>query len=162
MPNQLDAFLEIKEIPGGSLRKGYEKQIPLKSFSWHGANQSTIGVTEGGGAGKGSLSSLVVTKNIDESSPKFFQNCMEGVHLPKATLTVLKAGGKAPVDFIKYELEHVYISSVQFTGSSDAVEPDETVSIDFGKMTYTFTPQNADGTKGSAVIGSYSMKEVNA
>ena len=156
-----DAFLKVDGIDGDSTRKGFEKQIAVLSFSWGGSNPSTIGVTGGGGGGKGTVSSLSVMKKADGSSPKFYQKCMEGEHIPKAVLTLNKAGGKASVDFIKYELEHVYISSVQYSGSEGGDDaPTESVSIDFGKLTYTYTPQNADGTKGSAIIGQWDQTTV--
>jgi type VI secretion system secreted protein Hcp len=158
-----DAFLKIDGIDGDSTRKGFEKQIEVLSFSWGGSNPSTIGVTGGGGGGKGTLSSLNIMKKADGSSPKFFQKCMEGEHIKKAALTLNKAGGKAAVDFVKYELETVYIDSVQYSGSGGGDDtPIESVSLSFGKVTYTYTPQKADGTKGSPVVGQWDQTKVSA
>jgi type VI secretion system secreted protein Hcp len=158
-----DAFLKIDGIDGDSTRKGFEKQIEVLSFSWGGSNPSTIGVTGGGGGGKGTLSSLNIMKKADGSSPKFFQKCMEGEHIKKASLTLNKAGGKAAVDFVKYELETVYIDSVQYSGSGGGDDtPIESVSLSFGKVTYTYTPQKADGTKGAPVVGQWDQTKVSA
>jgi type VI secretion system secreted protein Hcp len=158
-----DAFLKIDGIDGESTRKGFEKQIPILSFSWGGTNPSTIGVTGGGGGGKGTLSSLNVMKKSDSSSPKFFQKCMEGEHIKKAALTLLKAGGKEAVDFVKYELENVFIDSVQYSGAQGGDDaPMESISVAFGKVTYTYTPQKPDGTKGSPVVGQWDVTKVSA
>lgn len=158
-----DAFLKIDGIDGESTRKGYEKQIPVLSFSWGGSNPATIGVKGGGGGGKGTLSGLNIMKKADGSSPKFFQKCMEGEHIKKATLTLLKAGGKEALDFIKCELETVYIDSVQYSGSEGGDDaPMESVSLVFGKVTYTYTPQKPDGTKGSPVVGLWDVTKVSS
>lgn len=158
-----DAFLKIDGIEGESTRKGFEKQIPILSFSWGGSNPATIGVDGGGGGGKGALSSLNVMKKADSSSPTFFQKCMEGEHFKKASLTLMKAGGKAPIDFIKYDLETVYIDSVQYSGSGGGDDtPMESISLAYGKMTYTFTPQTATGTKGSPVVGQWDVTKVDS
>lgn len=158
-----DAFLKVDGIDGESTRKGYEKQIPILSFSWGGSNPATIGVTGGGGGGKGQLSGLSVMKKTDASSPKFFQKCMEGEHIKKASLTLLKAGGKEAIDFIKYDLETVYIESVQYSGSQGGDDsPLESVSLVCGKVTYTYTPQTATGTKGSPVVGQWDVTKVSS
>ncbi len=158
-----DAFLKIDGIDGESTRKGFEKQIPILSFSWGGSNPSTIGVTGGGGGGKGTLSSLNIMKKADSSSPKFFQKCMEGEHIKKAALTLNKSGGKSPIDFVKYELENIFVDSIQASGSEGGDDsPMESISLAFGKLTYTYTPQNPDGTKGAPVVGLWDITTVSA
>jgi type VI secretion system secreted protein Hcp len=158
-----DAFLKVDGVDGETTRKGYEKAIPVISFSWGGSNPATLGVLGGGGGGKGSLSGLNVMKKADATSPKFYQKCMEGEHIAKASLTLLKAGGKEAVDFIKYELENVFIDSVQYSGAEGGDDtPTESISISFGKLTYTYTPQNKDGTKGSPVVGQWDITTVSS
>lgn len=156
-----DAFLKLDGIEGESTRKGFEKQMAILSFSWGGSNPSTIGVTGGGGGGKGELSSLSFTKKADAASPLMYQKCMEGEHIKKATLTLMKSGGKEAVDFVKYEMENVYIDSVHYSGSSGGDDqPTESISVSFGKLSYTFTPQKPDGTKGSPVVGQWDVRTV--
>jgi type VI secretion system secreted protein Hcp len=153
-----DAFLQLEGVDGESTRKGYEKQMAVISFSWGGSNPSTIGVTGGGGGGKGELSSLSIMKKADAASPLLYQKCMEGNHFGKAKLTLLKSGGKESVDFIVYEMEKVYVDSVQYSGSEGGDDqPMESISLSFGKLSYTFTPQKPDGTKGSPVVGSWDV-----
>lgn len=156
-----DAFLKLDGVDGESTRKGYEKQMAVMSFSWGGSNPSTIGVTGGGGGGKGELSSMTFTKKADGASPLMFQKCMEGEHIKKATLTLMKAGGKEAVDFVKYEMEKVFIDAVSYSGSDGGDDaPMESVSLSFGKMSYTYTPQKPDGTKGSPVVGQWDVTTV--
>ena len=154
-----DAFIKIDGIDGESTRAKFEKQIEIHSFSWGASNPSTVGHGGGGGAGRASVSSFNIMKRTDSASPKLFQQCCDGSHIKSATVTLRKAGGKSPVDYLKYEFSDVFVESVQWSGSSGGDDtPTESVSLAFGKVKVTYTPQKADGTPGSAVIGSWDIK----
>jgi type VI secretion system secreted protein Hcp len=159
-----DAFLKIDGVNGESTRKGFEKQMEIQSFSWGAANPATIGAGGGGGGGgKVSVSTFNIMKKSDAASPLLFQACCQGDHYDKATVTLNKAGGKAPVDFIKYEFEKVYVENIQWSGSSGGDDtPTESVSFAFGKVSVTYTPQNPDGSKGSPAVGSWDLTLVSA
>src|SRR5437868_2371794 len=98
-----DAFIKLPDIEGESKRKGFEGQIAILSFSFGASNPSSIGSGGGGGAGKVSLSSFNLMKLSDTTSPVLFQKCCTGDHFAKATVTLNKAGGTAPLDFLVYE-----------------------------------------------------------
>lgn len=158
-----DAFLKIDGVDGESTRKGFEKQTEIQSFSWGATNPATMGSATGGvGGGKATISSFSVSKKTDKASPVLFQACMEGTHYPKALVTLNKAGGKSPVDFLKYEFEKVYVESVQQSGQSGGDDSAlEQVSFVFGKVSMTYTPQNPDGTKGSPMVASWDLTAVS-
>jgi type VI secretion system secreted protein Hcp len=159
-----DTFLKIEGIDGESTRKGFEKQMEIASFSLGASNPATIGSGTGGtGGGKVSVSTFNVMKRTDASSPLLFQACCQGDHYPKATVTLNKAAGKAPIDFLKYEFEEVYVDSVQWSGSTGGDDtPTESVSFSFAKVTVTYTPQKPDGSKGSPAVGSWDLTLVSA
>jgi type VI secretion system secreted protein Hcp len=90
-----------------------------------------------------------------------FQACCTGHHYPKATLTLRKAGG-SQIDFLKYEFSDVLVDSIQWSGSSGGDDtPTESVSLAFGKVEITYTPQDAKGGKGSPVAGGWDLKAVS-
>jgi len=159
-----DAFLKIEGVEGESTRKGFEKQMEILSFSWGASNPSTIGAGGGGGGGgKVSVSSFNIMKKSDSASPLLFQACCQGDHYPKATVTLNKSGGKAAIDFLKYEFEEVYVDSVQWSGSSGGDDtPAESVSFSFGKVSVTYTGQKPDGSKGSPTVGAWDLTLVSA
>ncbi len=159
-----DAFLKIDGVNGESTRKGFEKQIEILSFSLGASNPVTMGSAGGGaGAGKASISSFNCLKASDAASPGLFQACCSGKHYPKATVTLQKAGGDSPVDYLKYEFENVYVESIQWSGSSGGDDrPTESLSLAFGKVTVTYTPQTDKGAKGSPVVGSWDVQKVAA
>jgi type VI secretion system secreted protein Hcp len=158
-----DAFIKIPGVDGESTRKGFEKQIAILSFSLGASNPSSIGHGGGGGSGKASISSFNLMKHSDITSPLLFQACCQGSHYDKVTVSLNKAGGKAPLNFLVYEFEQVFVDSVQWSGSSGGDDtPVESVSLSFGKMSVTYTAQNADGTKGATKVGQWDLMAVTA
>jgi type VI secretion system secreted protein Hcp len=159
-----DAFLQIDGITGEATRKGYEKQIEIMSFSIGASNPVTIGAGGAGiGAGKVSVSSFNCMKITDSTSPVLFQRCCEGKHFPKAKVTLMKAGGDAPVEYLVYEFENVFVETIQWSGATGGDDrPVETLSLSFGKVSVTYTPQTDKGAKGSPVVGSWDLQKVAA
>lgn len=147
-----DAYLHIEGVDGEATAKDHEKHIAIFSFAWGGSNPTTVGAhTTGSGGGKATVSELTISKRTDKASAAIFQKMCSGVHFPKATLVLRKSGGER-VDFLKYEMEQVFITSMQWSGSEGGDDsPHETVSMSFGKIEVTYALQNADGTKGEEV-----------
>lgn len=157
-----DAFIKIGDIEGEATRKGFEGQIEIQSFSLGASNPTSIGSGGGGGSGKASLSSMNVMKITDKASPVLFQSCAQGTHFPKATVTLHKAGGDEAVDYLKYEMERVYVESIQWSGSSGGDDrPAESLSLAFGKVTVTYIEQTETGAKGSPTVGSWDVQLVS-
>jgi type VI secretion system secreted protein Hcp len=157
-----DAFIKIDGVDGESTRKGFEKHIEILSFSWGASNPTTIGSGGGGGAGKVSLSSFNIMKVTDAASPGLFQACCTGKHFPKAKAVLHKAGGDEAVDYLVYEFEKVFVESIQWSGSSGGDDrPTESLSLAFGKVTITYTPQTETGAKGSPVVASWDAMAVS-
>lgn len=158
-----DAFLQLEGVDGESTRSGFEKQIEVQSIGFGAQNPTSMGPGAGRGAGKASLQEIQVTKVADAASPLIFEALTKGKHFPTAKITFHRAGGDEAVDYLVWELEKVYISSYQISGSSGMDErPVETIGLDFGKITITYTPQTETGAKGSPVVGTYDVLRVAA
>ena len=157
-----DAFLKIEGLDGDSTRRGFEKQLELRSFNWGASNQSAI--SAGGAAGgKVSVTTFNISKKTDVASPRLFQSCCNGTHYSKAVLTLSRQGSGSSDDFMKYEFESVYVESVQWSGAIGADDtPLESVSFAFGKVSVTYTPQNPDGSKGSPSVGTWDLTRGSA
>ncbi|HUG40012.1 MAG TPA: type VI secretion system tube protein Hcp [Longimicrobiales bacterium] len=157
-----DAFLTIDGVESESTREGFEGQIELLSFHMGASNpSSTVGA--GAGAGKAVLSSFNCTKVTDKASPGLFQACCQGKHYPKAKVTLHKAGGDKAVDYLVYEFDKVFVESIDWSGASGGDDrPVEQLSLAYGKVTVTYTPQTEKGAKGSPVVGSWDKMKVKA
>lgn len=156
-----DAYLSFEpKVEGESTREGFAGAIEIYSFSFGASNPSTIGTgSAGAGAGKASLSSMNIMKMTDTSSAPLFQACCMGTHYDKAKVVLHKAAGDTPLDYLVYEFEHVYIDSIQWSGSSGGDDrPTESLSMSFGKVTITYTPQDAKGNKGKPIVASWNVQ----
>jgi type VI secretion system secreted protein Hcp len=131
-----------------SAKKAYE----IYSFSWGASNPVTIGSASGGvGGGKVSISSFNIMKKTDKASAVLFLSCCSGQHVPNAHVVLRKAGGKQ-IEYITYDFSEVFVESIQWSGSAGGDDtPTESVSFAFGKVEIKYTPQNADGTPGTAI-----------
>jgi len=124
-----------------------KKAMQIYSFSWGISNPTTVGHGGGMSAGKASISSLNVMKRVDTASHALALMCVSGVHANKAYMILRKAGGNAPLEYLKFILEEVYVESLQVSGSSGGDDyPTESLSLAFGKITMAYSKQKQDGT----------------
>lgn len=146
----VDMFMDITEAPGESLGTGFTGKIDVLAWSWGMSNGGTTHMGGGGGAGKVNVQDLSFTKYVDKASPKLQLLCCNGHHLPKAILTVQKAG-KVPIKYVVVTLEEILVTSVSMGGSGGEDRLTENVTLNFGKVKYEYTPQKADGSADVAV-----------
>jgi type VI secretion system secreted protein Hcp len=147
----VDMFLKLDGVTGESQDKVHGKEIDVLAWSWGMANSGTAHVGGGAGSGKVQVQDLSFTKYVDCSSPKLMLNCCNGQHFKDALLTVRKAGGKGPVEYIKIKMETVLIAAVTTGGSGAEDRLSENVTLNFGQVSVDYTPQKADGTADTAV-----------
>lgn len=152
-----DMFLKIDGIKGESPDSKHKDEIEVHSFSF-GAHQVGTGASGGGsGGGKASFSELNVMKSMDVASATLMEKCATGEHIPKAVMTVRKAGGDQREYFIM-TLSDIIITSMQVSGADGAGNPSESVSINFAKVETSYQPQKADGTLGGVSKGGWDIK----
>ena len=144
----VDQFLKIKGIKGESIDSKHKDEIDILAWSWGLSQSGTTHEGPGGGAGKVSVQDISVTKWVDSSSPNLFQSCCNGEHFPEALLTVRKAG-KTPLEYIKIKMEGVLITSLSTGGSGGEDRLAENVTLNFAKVSFTYTPQKPDGSGGA-------------
>ncbi|MET0157138.1 MAG: type VI secretion system tube protein Hcp, partial [Methyloceanibacter sp.] len=109
----VDMFLNLGAIKGetkDSAKVGAE-EIDVLAWSWGLSQSGTTHVGGGGGAGKVNVQDLSITKWVDKSSPTLMQYISKGTHLPKAILTVRKAGDK-PLEYLIVTMEDCIFTSL--------------------------------------------------
>ena len=114
----LEAFLKIEGIPGESRKQGHADEIDILSFSFGASNPTTVGKGTGAGASQVNISSFNIMKSTDLSSAPLFLRCAKGEHIPTAIVTLRKAGGENPLEYLQYKFSKVYVDSIQWSGSS--------------------------------------------
>ena len=157
----MDCFLFLSNnIKGEAQDAQHLDWIDIQSWNW-GMTQS--GTThEGGGAGGGKVlvNDIQVTKYVDRATHDLIQRCCSGEHITSGILKVRKAGGAAPVDYLKIDMEDIIISSYQTGGSKDGLDRvSETLMLNFRRFQITYTFQEQDGTAGPESIAGWEIAE---
>jgi type VI secretion system secreted protein Hcp len=151
-----DAFLQFGpnknpefNVMGESLDSTFKGAVELQSFAFNVENATTIGSVSGGaGAGKAKLNNLVIKKRVDRTSPKLFQAMATGSHYPDVTLSLRQAAGaagKGSTPYLIFRFKMVVVVKIETTFSSgDDVM--EAVTLAYGALEESYTPQTADGS----------------
>jgi type VI secretion system secreted protein Hcp len=157
----VDMFIKIGDIKGESRDKAHPASIDVLAWSWGASNSGSAHTGGGAGSGKANFQDISLTKYIDQASPMLLQACAKGTHIPTATLTVRKAGDK-PLEYLVVKLEEVLISSLSTGGSGGEDRLTENVTLNFGKFTFTYTPQDATGKALTPVPTAFNIAENSA
>jgi type VI secretion system secreted protein Hcp len=144
-------YMQVDGIKGSSTAQGYEGWIELNSFQW-GVSRS-IGTAARGAAARESasptISEIVVTKRTDASSVGLLRYALGGGLDKKFTISFTTTTVR-PIEYLKYQLENVGLS--HFSLNSNDEIPVESLSLNFTKITETFTPSEP-GTGGPQTVG---------
>jgi type VI secretion system secreted protein Hcp len=145
----VSGYMKIEEIPGESGRKDHEEEIIISTLQW-GATRpmmNTPGV--GRSTGMPSVSSLVITKLYDKSSPYLAQAVLLATAFPEIVVTLRKDSGETHLDYLTVTLSDCMIESYQFSGhGGDDSPPMESVAIVFNKMKVLYIEQASDHSAG--------------
>jgi type VI secretion system secreted protein Hcp len=163
-----DMFIKIDDNAGEAVAKGLtgDGWIEISSFTF-GVQQ--VGVHGSGGAGgtggKANFSDLSFTKVVDKSSPLLMLSCARGSHINTATLVVRKStGGDTTEVYYTIAMTDVLVSSWSNAVAADqhdvaTVTPQEAVSLNFNKITFTYKPQDSKTHKlGADILTGYDIK----
>jgi len=156
-----DSFIKIDGIPGESLDDKHKDWIEVLSFQF-GMNQpasATASSVGGGTSERVNVHDFTFTKQMDKASPKLYELCCSGKHIANIAVEMCRAGGDK-VKYMDVKMEQVVISSVVPVGAAQNADgfPEETVTLNFGKVKWTYTQQKrADGTGGGNVTGGWDL-----
>jgi len=150
--------IKIGKIQGDSVVAKHEKEIDVLEWSWGLTQSASAHIATGAGSGSADVRDLTITKYVDSSSPTLIQECFYGHDHKEAILTVLKAGGKTSIEMVKMTMSGtVFVSSIN-TGQPTADDRyTESVTLNFAKVKFEYTGQNADQSKGASVAGEFDI-----
>ena len=144
-----DMFLRLTDMDGESLDHEHGKEIDVLAWSWGMSQSGTTHLGPGAGSGKVSVQDVSVTKYVDSASHSLVQFCTNGKHFGEGFLTVRKAGGEKPLEYVKIKMEDVIVTSISTGGSGGEDRLTENITLNFAKVTFTYTPQKTDGSGGA-------------
>jgi type VI secretion system secreted protein Hcp len=154
-------FLKLDSIEGESTAAEHDKEIEILSWS-HGFSQPTSSVRASSGSTveKVNHSDLSITKYLDSSTDDILKMCWTGKQIKTGVITCLRSDGSSDnkhVVYLKIEMDDIIIANYSISGGGGDL-PVENVSLNYGKIKYTYMPQKqADGTGGSAQPIAYDL-----
>jgi type VI secretion system secreted protein Hcp len=148
-----DMFLKIEgtrqgPIKGESSDTSHPDEIEVLGWHW---GMDVSAASFGAASARTTLQELVVRKRTDRATTALMSALRANEALKKVTLSVRKAGGQAPVDYLKITIEKARIMSHTIGSASDgAPEMVEELRIAFFKVNVQYQPQTATGGGGGA------------
>ena len=137
-----DMFLKLDGIPGESQNTDHKDEIDVLAWSW----SLNAPYSLQGGAGAPLVRPLTISKYIDASSAALYTKLIKGERIKEGILTVRKAGGTNPVDYIVITMQDVVVSSTSPGGSGEDDRHRESISLNFSSVCIKYTSQRPDGS----------------
>lgn len=141
-------YMQIDEITGSVTAKGFEKWIELNSF--HFSTSRSISMEAGNltnrSHGRASVSEIVVTKMMEQSSFGLLQDALRGDKGKKVTIKIVEVSQDKFREYVSYELEDTLLSG--YSISTGGGVPSETVTLSYSKITTSFTSADKSNKAG--------------
>lgn len=136
-------FVRFESVDGDSVDAAHRNWSDVRSFR---QGQSIPGSQPGGSLRRGSVvfAELVLTKELDKSSPKLADALCRGKVFPRVQIHAARPFGGASRVFYAYELRNVLVSSYEVTGG-DAALPVEEIGLSFEEIGVTYTEYDGAG-----------------
>lgn len=148
-------FLKLDGIDGEATDRSHRGEVELLSWSWGVSNDTTAGSGGGSGVGRATPQALVFVHRYDKASPPLAKLAITGRHIRNAVLTARRSGA-GQRDFLVVTLKEVLVIAVQMADSGDG--PVEQVSLRFGEIGFSYTPQTARGGGGTPVAMNWNIR----
>jgi type VI secretion system secreted protein Hcp len=158
MASLQDFFIKIEGINGESQDSKHKNWIDVLNFGYSVSQSSSMFTGGGGGVGKASFDALSFTHYVDRATPNLLQYCAAGKHVPTVEVSACKAGDGSK-EYMHITLTDCIITSAGPTGSTDDARVWETVGISYSKIKIEVKEQNADGSMGAAITGTWDVKQ---
>lgn len=158
-------LIDGPKIEGGSSQKGHETEIEILNWGVAAHQPSATARSHGGGGTTESVSFAPITfqKTLDSASTDLFKACTSGLHIDSFTLTCYRSDGDTGsnqhgVQYLKIETTSNVVQDYSLSGG-EGMYPQESLTITFGKITFTYTGQDHHtGKAGGAKPFSYDLK----
>ena len=150
-------------IKGGVTAGDYKGWIEVNSFQWGVGRgiSSRTGNTAEREASAPSVSEIVVTKTLDAASPLLCQEDLNNSKGVDVKIFFVRTGSNNKQEaYLKFTLNNTLISGYSISSGGD--RPTESISLNFTKFLYDYSPMKPDGTPDNPNKVTYDISEVKA
>ena len=155
-------YLKIGDIKGESTDDGHKEWINVESISQSMTRPMKSGIS-GSTRQRASVTcgDLVVTKEMDASTPKLIEAVCDGTVFKEVLIDVTTStGAKKRVPYYQWKLEKVMVTSYQVSGTgNDGGQFFETLSLNYEKISWTYDKMGKDGNSQGKVESSWNVEE---
>ncbi len=172
-----DGFLQILDaqcktaFSGEALDKKFKGAIQLNSFELETQVDLASRDLVTSSSDKESYFTFTIEKDVDAATPFFFQyyarnwaattspEKMKGKNegkISKAMVTLRKAAGKEPLEYMVFEFYDVWVKSWEIKSDADAL-PEEQVEFAFNALRINYFPQRSSGARGVLIDGAWNF-----
>jgi len=151
-------FMKFGDITGDVETSGFEKWTELQSFQW-GVGRGVGSAMSGGNSREGSIpsvSEITVTKRMDGSSPGLWTDGVAGELNTVVTISFTTTSKGETTQYLSYELTDCGVSGYSVSSGGDF--PQESLSLNFAKISWSLTVRQDDGS-GSPVTQGYDLTQ---
>ena len=151
-------FMKYGDIKGDVTTDGFQDWTELQSFQWgigRGVGSAVSGAMTRESSAP-SVSEISVSKTMDAASPGLWTDSVAGMFNTAVTITFTTTSKGATEKFLSYELTDCGLSGYAVSSGGDM--PQESLSLNFAKISWTLTPIKADGS-GTPVTQGYDLTQ---
>jgi type VI secretion system secreted protein Hcp len=155
-----DTFVQIPGIEGESTDGKHPGWIEVITFDSGIRQKTSSTASNAGGASseRTDLKALTFSKLVDKASPNLALACAAGTHIDTIVLEIYRAGGEK-IKYMEYKLSNCLITRV-VTAAEPGEFPAEIISVDFGKIVWTYTQQRrSGGTAAGQIAGGWDREK---
>ena len=150
------AYIKFDGVDGEAVDKDHQAWSDLESFQHSITRGDPSGDTTRQRA-SATLGDVVVTKELDKSSPKLAESILMGKVFPKVELHLASSAGT----YFTYELTNVMVTSYSISGGADEM-PMESFSLNYEAIKITYTEYGSDGKSKGKVEATWKVEEGTA
>jgi type VI secretion system secreted protein Hcp len=153
-------YLKIEGVEGPVTEAGHDKWIELNSFQWGVGRgiSGSVGNMANRESSQPSISEVVVTHTMDKASINIFDLSINDAKGKKYEVDFVRTATGAGVPgeiYLHYEFENTMISGYSLSSGGDM--PQESISLNFTKMTEKFTDVAANNADAKPVIKGFDL-----
>jgi type VI secretion system secreted protein Hcp len=155
----IDTHIKFDGIEGESTARDHKGEISVLSWNW-GLTSPTSGTGTGAGRGKAKAEEFRFVHLYDKASPVLAKHAITAKAIKLVSLSARKSGN-GQKDFFKVTMKDVFVTSVHDSTGADG-QPAEEVSLAYGNIDFSYQPQDAKGSLGTAVTLNWNIRTGSA
>lgn len=152
-------------INGESTKVGHQGWLEAESWNFVMNQSADLSLGQAGGTGTAAFGSFGFTRSKDKSSPKLFEFCSKGSHIPsivfeaerQGTAQANTAGTNPSSVYFRVTMNDVVVSGRDIS-QSEKDRGLESLSFSFGEVEVGYAQVMTNGSVGSMTVKKYNAK----